>query len=100
MTYSLIFNLDAENEFVAAYKWYEEKQQGLGDKFQQETERQLSLIVANPLAYHLSKGNFRESLIAHFPFIIVFALNNRKKTIYISAIFHTSRNPKKKYRKH
>ncbi len=99
MSYSLIFNSEAEKEFSSAYQWYEEQQTGLGERFQLETEKQIQKIIANPEAYHLSKGNFRESLVSHFPFTVVYAIDKRKKTIYISSIFHTSRNPKGKYRK-
>jgi len=99
MSYTLIFNAEAENEYLAAYAWYEEKQQGLGERFESEIEKQLEEIRLNPLIYHFSKGNYREALVLHFPFSIVYFLNKKKKTIYISAIFHTSRNPKGKYRK-
>ncbi len=99
MSYTLIFNIDAENEFIAAYQWYEEQQKGLGDRFENETEKQFEKIKANPLIFHLSKGNFRESLIDHFPFTIVYVVNKKNKTVYISSVFHTSRNPKEKYRK-
>jgi plasmid stabilization system protein ParE len=99
MIYSLIFNIEAENEFIAAYKWYEEQQEGLCERFQQETEDQIQKIIANPFVYHISKGSFRESLVPHFPFMIVYILSKKKKTVHISAIFHTSRNLKNKYRK-
>ena len=79
--------------------WYETQQEGLGERFEQETEKQIEKIIANPLLYHLSKGNYRESLIDHFPFTIVYVLNKKENTIYISSVFHTSRNPKGKYRK-
>jgi len=97
--YPLIFNIKAENEFIAAIIWYEEQQSGLGARFESETEKQLQKIIANPFAYHFSKGNFRESSIDHFPFTIVYATNEKNKTIYISSVSHTSRNPKGKYRK-
>jgi len=99
MSYTLVFNSEAEKEFSAAYHWYEEQLTGLGERFQQETDQQIQKILANPGTYHLSKGNYRESLVSHFPFTVVYAIDKRKKTIYISSIFHTSRNPKGKYRK-
>ena len=99
MSYTLIFNSEAEKEYSAAYQWYEGQQPGLGERFLQETEHQIQKIIANPEAYHLSKGNYRESLVGHFPFTVVYAIAKRKKTIYISSIFHTSRDPKGKYRR-
>ena len=99
MSYTLIFNALAENEYIAAILWYEEQQPGLGARFESETGKQLQRIIANPFAYHYSKRNFREASVEHFPFTIVYAANERNKTIYISSVFHTSRNPKGKYRK-
>ena len=99
MSYTLIFNSKAENEFIAASEWYEEQAPGLGERFEREAEKQLQKIIANPFAYHFSKGNFRESSVDQFPFTIVYAVNEKAKTIYISSIFHTSRNPKGKYRR-
>jgi len=99
MSYTLAFNSKAENEYIAACMWYEEQAPGLGKRFELEIEKQLQKIISNPLAYHFSKGNFRESLIYHFPFTIVFVINEKDRTIYISSIFHTSRNPKGKYRR-
>ncbi len=99
MSYKLIFNSIAENELISAVEWYEEQEFGLGERFERETEKQLQKIVTNPVAYHFSKGKFREASIDRFPFTIVYVINERKKTIYISSVFHTSRNPKGKYRK-
>ncbi len=98
MSYTLAFNSKAVDEYIAAILWYEEQVAGLGKRFEQETEKQLQKIIANPFAYHFSKGNFRESSVYHFPFTIVFVINEKNKTIYISSIFHTSRNPRGKYR--
>ena len=99
MSYTLIFNVEAENEYLTAFIWYEEQQKGLGERFENETEEQLGKIKANPLLYHFSKGNYRESFLTNFPFTIVYVVNKKAKTIYISSVFHTSRNPKEKYRK-
>ncbi len=98
MSYVLVFNTEVEAEFNEAFDWYEAQQAGLGEKFEAEVEQQLFAISVNPQYYHFSKGKYREAVLTKFPFSIVYKVNARKRTVYISAIYHTSRNPKDKYR--
>ncbi len=99
MNFTLIFNDKAKDEYIATILWYEEREPGLGERFESETEKQLRKITSNPYAYHYSKGKFRESSVDDFPFTIIYKINEKNNTIYISSIFHTSRNPKGKYRR-
>jgi len=50
MSYTLIFNSRAENEYVSARLWYEEQVPGLGERFEQEIEKKLQKITFNPFA--------------------------------------------------
>lgn len=77
----------------------EKKKQGLGIRFESMVENGLLKISANPEIYGFSKSVYREALIDIFPYTIVYKMSKRKKEIYISAIYHSSRNPKNKYRK-
>jgi len=45
------------------------------------------------------KSSYREVKIHTFPYLIVYKILPKKKTILVSAIHHTSRSPKTKYRK-
>jgi hypothetical protein len=56
-------------------------------------------ITDAPESYHYCKAPYREVATEIFPYVIVYKINKRKKMIYISAIYHTKRNPKYKYRK-
>jgi mRNA-degrading endonuclease RelE of RelBE toxin-antitoxin system len=99
MSYNLIFHPEAAKEYAEAFAWYEEKKKGLGKRFENMVEFRLNKIAVNPEIYGFSKGNFREALTDIFPYTIVYKVNKRKNEIYVSAIYHTSRNPKKKYRR-
>lgn len=99
MNYQLIFHPEAEEEYLDAYLWYEEKQEGLGDRFEQKVEQRLKQISEHPEHYAKKKASFRESSVDVFPFRIVFVVNKKKKSIYVAAIYHTKRAPKHKYRK-
>ncbi|OSZ78846.1 hypothetical protein CAP35_11525 [Chitinophagaceae bacterium IBVUCB1] len=86
----------AEEEYINAYLWYEEQQQGLGEKFAKAVRGKLDKITSNPKLYYIRKGVFREAVLDNFPFIIVFIIE--ESNIIIASIFHTKRNPSKKYR--
>lgn len=99
MKYQLYFHPEAEKEYTEAYNWYEGKKDRLGERFESMVEMRLNAISENPETYGFSKGNFREAPIDVFPYTIVYKITKQKRIVYISAIYHTSRNPHKKYRK-
>jgi mRNA-degrading endonuclease RelE of RelBE toxin-antitoxin system len=99
MNYTLVFNSEVEADFKEGYDWYEEQLQGLGERFEDAVEARLIKITENPEVYHFASGKYREAIVPKFPFSIIYKLNKRKRTIYISAIHHSSRDPKEKFRK-
>jgi len=100
MSYPLKFNEEAHNEFIDAYYWYEFARERLGDRFMNCVEKRLQQISEHPQHYG-SKENprYREIKVENFPYTIVYEFFPRKKIIHIAAIYHSSRNPKKKYRR-
>jgi plasmid stabilization system protein ParE len=90
---------DADREFQEAAQYYELRSEGLGERFIDIVTRKLETIQKYPERYPKRKSTFREVPIKTFPFIIVYTFFKKEKTITINSIFHTSRNPQKKYRK-
>ena len=99
MSYTIRFHPAAEIEYITAYQWYEEHLEGLGDRFSRSVERQIKLISKNPEHYQIKKRNYRESKIDIFPYIIVYKIYQKTNDILVVAVFHTSRQQSKKYRK-
>ncbi len=79
--------------------FYEDRQPGLGFKFERNVKQKIAAIQDHPERYSRRKGYYRETLVKDFPFLIVYRYNKMKLKITISSIFHTSRYPKNKYRK-
>lgn len=98
MIYKAEFVHKARLELLEACEWYEDKQPGLGDRFLKEVFRIVSIIEQNHDRYPERRRYYREALIRVFPYILIYRVNNRKKTIAIVAVFHTRRNPKLKFR--
>jgi len=97
MTYTVNLLPKAEDELYAAIRWYEKEQPGLGDRFENEFLRKVTLIQNNPLHYPIKKG-FHETTTEVFPFLIVYKVDERRGVINIASVFHTSRHPKRKRR--
>jgi plasmid stabilization system protein ParE len=99
MDYSLVIREQAGEEFADAYSWYEEQQYGLGDLFEIKVKNKLTKICSQPFHYKDAYKKFHEALTDVFLFLIVYTIDEEEKQIVVIAIFHASRNPKKKFRK-
>jgi len=100
VSFNVHITADADLEFQLSAKWYEEQQEGLGDKFISEVREYLLSIARDPEIYPKRIGLKQEATLKIFPFIILFRVIKRKDIVFILAIFHTSRDPKiKRYRK-
>jgi hypothetical protein len=87
------FELDARLEIAEAYTWYENEKNGLGDSFLKAIERTIGAIQKSPSAF-TQIANHRQIPVKKFPFVIVYEVS--LNTIFVDAVFHTSRDPKKK----
>src|ERR1700744_1146386 len=95
--YPLIIKPEAIEMAKEAYEWYNEQQPGLGDLFLNELESCLDKLESWPLAYSKIKKNYRQLVLQTFPYVIVFEII--KKEVVVYSVFHTSLNPKKKFRR-
>lgn len=86
----------AKLEIEDATIWYENQQVGLGEVFITAVENAILKISESPDAYSKVQ-NHRQFPLKNFPFIILYEVS--AGAIFIDAVFHTSRNPKKKIRK-
>lgn len=94
--FTSIISSKAQKEIVAAWNWYEERQQSLGDRFVQEVSSKIKKIELQPEASTQRYKNYREAALSIFPYLVIYRINKRKQLIRIVSVFHTSLNPKKK----
>jgi plasmid stabilization system protein ParE len=95
--YAAIFSRRAQKEIAESWDWYEDRQLGLGDRFLKEITDHVRKIEQTPNRFPTRFKSYRETPVPVFPFLIIYRINEKKKIIRIVSIFHTSRNPKKKY---
>jgi plasmid stabilization system protein ParE len=95
--YRTIFSSKAQREIAESWNWYEDRQLGLGDRFLNEIAEHIRKIEQTPIRFPIRFKSYREASVPVFPFLIIYRINERKKIIRIVSVFHTSRNPTKKY---
>ena len=97
MSPSLIFKDEAREDIIKAAKWYREKQAGLDGRFLSSLEEASQRIVTQPAAGRIIYKSFRQTSLKKFPYVILY--ETFPGSIIVYAIFHTSRNPKKKLKR-
>lgn len=84
----------AKKDIRDSFLWYEQKQRGLGKRFTAQIRDKVHFIVQKPESFCVKYDNVRTVGLSIFPFMIHYWVDESHKTIIISAVFHTSRNPK------
>ena len=82
----------AEAEITEAFRWYEDKSEGLGSEFMRALDAALSAIQRSPNAYAVVHKQVRRAVLRRFPYAIFYLYENEK--IIVIACFHASRDPK------
>lgn len=96
--YKVSYRPRATKELVEAVEYYNDKQDGLGERFLREVQSKLEIVKKQP-DYYAIKNNFsREVKIKDFPYQIIYRVDEQYKVVVIQSIFHIKRNPQNKYR--
>jgi plasmid stabilization system protein ParE len=85
----------AKIEISEAFDWCENQQSGLGVTFIEALQGAFITIQKSPNGYTKYRYH-RQFLVTCFPYVILYEIV--KDTMYIDAVFHTSRNPMNKIR--
>lgn len=84
----------AKNDIVEAVRWYNKRQEGLGKRFTAEVREKVHFIRQSPKASAVRYDGVRVTVLNVFPFMVHYTVDEKSKTIIVSAVLHTSRNPK------
>ena len=85
----------AKIEISEAFDWYENQQSGLGVTFIEALQSAFKTILKSPNGYTKYRYH-RQFLLTGCSYVILYEIV--KDTMYIDAVFHTSRNPIDKIR--
>ena len=81
----------ADLDYLQALEWYEERQQGLGQKFDAELLALFERIKPNPELFPKETDLVRKARMPRFKYRIYFTVEGDQ--IGVVAIWHPSRNP-------
>ena len=82
----------AELELWEAVDFYDSQRGDLGKAFARELDSIMKAIRNNPMQFPKAHHEKRKALMRRFPFVVLFEAKG--STVFVLAIFHTSRNPK------
>ena len=98
MSYTTVLSERAHKELHKVWEWYEKRQEGVGDRFKGAVFKRLKQIELDPAKGLQRKHPYREAIVKVFPYLIIYRIEQKSKLVFVDSIFHTRRNPKKKYR--
>lgn len=98
MKFRNVYTPVAAGQYEEIVAWYLEKSIVASENFIKEIEKKVESICEAPFRYRITFKHFREAALKKFPYHVIYSIDEKNKVIYIGAIFHTARNPKKKYR--
>lgn len=93
----LVIMPEASDDIEKSYHYYEARCIGLGERFREKLVERLTLIQSNPELFNIVSRNLREAVLRVFPFKVIFEVEGDDIKVY--SVFHTSRKPKKKFKK-
>jgi hypothetical protein len=93
MDYKIIISVDAENDTNDAYIYYEDIQNGLGERFLYELVEFYQKIKSHPTYFSFVSENktIRSVALKVFPYKIVYEIEGNE--IYVFAVYHFHKNP-------
>ncbi len=89
----VIHSPEAKDDLRQAYRWYENREPGLGEELLCCIEECELTIRQYPQLYPIATGKFRRAFIRRFPYEVIYEPTDDTLTIY--AVFHCSQDPRK-----
>lgn len=83
----------AKEDIREAARWYNKQSPGLGKRFTAEVRESVQFIRQTPTACNIRYDKVRTAVLRVFPFMIHYTIDKASKTVVISAVLHTSRDP-------
>lgn len=87
----VVFHVDANEEYDAAFSWYLERNQPIAARFADEMQRAIETIRAAPHRWPRDDQGIRRFLLPSFPFAVVY--RELVTSIQVIAVAHGRRKP-------
>jgi toxin ParE1/3/4 len=94
MIFNVVIDPRAINDIQEAIYYYNERQKGLGNRFEEALNKQINLLEKKPY-FQVRYDNIRCFPMQKFPFMVHFLLDEKAHQITILGVFHTAIDPNK-----
>ena len=84
---------EARDDLVAAARWYEAQEIGLGRQFLTDVRLAFERIRSNPVAYPFAYRGTRRVLIGRFPYGVIYLPVAEQGCIVVLAVLHCGQDP-------
>ena|SRR6266478_8093821 len=93
MSLPLEYHASVTDDIDAAFAWYEEQREGLGDDFLARLRELLDSIQENPYLYGVIHGDVRSACLRRFPYVVYYRPEAERTVIL--AVLHGRRHPRR-----
>ena len=97
MSYTISYQERAIVEYETAMEWYRLRSEQAAVNFEIAIKEKIDPLRATSGTFKRSYKQFHEVSLKRYPFSIVYLIDEKRKTVIISSIFHHKRNPRLKY---
>jgi len=87
----LVFSAEAESDALGAFRFYEDRREGLGERFRDHLGIALGRIQTSPELCPTIYRDLRRKLVERFPYAILYRVY--PGLVYVVAIMHAKQNP-------
>jgi plasmid stabilization system protein ParE len=94
MTWRVVVRPEIEQDLASAADWYDDHEQGLGDRFIREVLQVFEALAANPLLNSRKhpRKNIRWRYPDHFPYRVIYEVLDSQQCVIIAAVIHAARH--------
>jgi toxin ParE1/3/4 len=92
MGFKLKLSTQAQLDIWDIIDWYENKQPGLGERFDSDLISIFYKIAENPTLYSYYQKEFRRAVLKNFSYLIIFKVTQNEVVVY--TVVYGGRDPK------
>ncbi len=94
MNYNIVIEPRALFDIQDAIDYYDSKKIRLGEYFLETINEHIEILEKNPI-FQFRYKDYQALPIKKFPFLILFYVDEKSKTVYIMSVFNTNQDTKK-----
>jgi len=97
--YALVFTPEAIQEIRQATEWYNEQQNGLGNRFKTQLKKELDKLKRNPFSHSVRYDDVRFAVPDLFPYAAHYTIDEDSHAIIIQAVLAFLQDPELNWKK-